>query len=283
MEGSLPPFTGVAPFPHVLCSSYFRDAPDLSLNTFPYVKSARSPLYFTQDEIQWEYLIFNHLGPHDSVLACIGRYQEGLLLRDQPEESIRTYILESGLAPIPLIKWATQFAEGLAHIHQMGVVHCDVSLDTVRIVGDEDLVIADFARASVNGRRISTRQYEVRYQRPGMDPQRPTIQDDLFALGSALYELSTLRVPYSQETDQQVRLLYAQGDFPSSCDLLLGIIIQKCWHGFYTDALRVRQDLRMLDPIFLSPSPILRLCLSIDIRSNQSYYFFRPFTESRTQ
>jgi hypothetical protein len=70
-----------------------------------------------------------------------------------------------------------------------------------------------------------------------------TVQDDLFALGSVLYELSTGSVPYATLKDEDVVRLYTVKKFPPVGNLPMGKIIANCWNESYQSADEVLLDL----------------------------------------
>ena len=55
-----------------------------------------------------------------------------------------------------------------------------------------------------------------------------TVQDDLFSLGSILYELSKGSVPYATLKDKDVVRLYSVKKFPPVSNLPIGKIIANC-------------------------------------------------------
>lgn len=58
---------------------------------------------------------------------------------------------------------------------------------------------------------------------------KPTIQTEIYSLGSAIYEISTTRQPYHDKTERDIENLYNAGIFPDIDHLTLGPIIRKCW------------------------------------------------------
>jgi len=95
------------------------------------------------------------------------------------------------------------------------------------------LKLADFAGSSIDGSDASV-NYEVRSRLPGLS--KPTKKSDIFALGSALYELETGSPPYSGESYKAVQNLYKKEKFADVSMLELGPIIKKCWRQGYDSA-----------------------------------------------
>jgi len=94
--------------------------------------------------------------------------------------------------------------------------------------------IGDFAGSSVNG-SAATVDYELRSKAPGID--EPDERSDLFALGSAIYEMATGARPYEDKTWREVHGLYKRWQFPKLNAMEqfqrmpgLAQIIDRCWH-----------------------------------------------------
>lgn len=69
------------------------------------------------------------------------------------------------------------------------------------------------------------------------DPEADsTVETDLFALGSCLYELVVGRKPYADLSDDKVEALFEEGCYPSTDDLFLGDIVIGCWKGEFSSA-----------------------------------------------
>jgi hypothetical protein len=70
-----------------------------------------------------------------------------------------------------------------------------------------------------------------------------TVQDNLFTLGSVLYELSTRSVPYTMLKDEDVVRLYTVKKFLLVSNLPIGKIIVNCWNKSYQSADKVLLNL----------------------------------------
>jgi hypothetical protein len=65
----------------------------------------------------------------------------------------------------------------------------------------------------------------VRFCMPRDPEDDSTVQTDLFALGSTLYEIVTGTQPYCDPEDKAVEAKFKRGDFPSVDSLVCGRVI----------------------------------------------------------
>jgi len=172
---------------------------------------------------------------NDTVRSCLkSKYRNS----PPPEEVVK--------------KWACEAAQGLAYIHRKRIVQGDVGCHNMLLSSDNTLKLADFAGSSING-SPSTVNYEVRSRSPGVD--EPNELSDIFALGSAIWEMATGSPPYQDKPWREVRGLYKRGKFPKLKSIPeLGNIIRKCWEQSsqqsYKSAQEVVDDIEGLFPQF---------------------------------
>lgn len=68
-----------------------------------------------------------------------------------------------------------------------------------------------------------------------MPTTESSIQFEMFALGSTLYEIKTTQRPYHNKSDKDIEELFRAGDFPDTSALMLGEVMSKCWRMEYKD------------------------------------------------
>lgn len=193
-------------------------------------------------DVKFERKVYERLGHHPSILSYPGSRGPEILLEYHPRGTLRQ-LIESN-ADIFLFKWVEQIVEGLDYLHGKGIIHCDTSTSNVLTTDNSDAVLCDFAGSLIDGQRLSGSFYGQRCLRRHDYSFDFVVKDDLFALGSVIYEMSTRKRPYDGKNDEEVRQLYKEGKLPDVLGIELGNIINKCWHADYESAAEVLVDIR---------------------------------------
>ena len=119
---------------------------------------------------------------------------------------------------------------------------------------DSTIALCDFGGSSIDGSEILEFP-KPRYARPRLTrDQKPDVKDDIFALGTILYEISTGQKPYKEKSDHEIASLFRNEIYPGLQEILppeLGDIIRNCWLERYTTAERIIHDLRKTLQIFV--------------------------------
>ncbi|KAG8931371.1 hypothetical protein FRC01_001429, partial [Tulasnella sp. 417] len=94
-----------------------------------------------------------------------------------------------------------EIAEGLAYLHQCGVIHGDLKGNNVLISNDEHILLCDFGLAKHVTSRTSTSLRgvgSIPWQSPELlrDASRRTFQSDVYAFGITIYEVLSSKEPY---------------------------------------------------------------------------------------
>jgi serine/threonine protein kinase len=200
--------------------------------------------YLDSDEMETErkaYAIIEEApdrSPH--IITCFELDNPRGLVLELCQETVRQRVgsLPEGVFPsdIQSRTWAKQAAEGLAFIHQHDIIHADVGCHNMLLNSSGILKLCDFGGSSVNGSRASMK-YEVWSRPPFKENSPPTTMSDLFALGSAIYEMSTKEEPYRGKSPEEIPKLYQKGQFPPVEKIAsLGQVIITCWLQKYTSA-----------------------------------------------
>ncbi len=119
-------------------------------------------------------------------------------------------------------KLAKQAAEGLKFLHGHNIVHGNFGCHNMLLTSKTWLLrICDFSSSYVGSRRLSD--------------SAPTKKKDIFDLGSSIYEISTRKLPYGEESQEKVETQFKKHGFPPGEDNTLRPVITKCWSQAYPD------------------------------------------------
>ncbi|TQV96612.1 hypothetical protein V2A60_003002 [Cordyceps javanica] len=168
-----------------------------------------------------------------------------LTLEYQSNGDLATYFRDNKAADLETRrKWATQAARALASLHDKQVIHADVAPRNFLLNDSLDLCICDFAGSIFPGSPTETGAPGPRYQAgPWGRGYVPTEADDIFALGSVLYLIMTGSEPYIDLLDAEVERRFQAAEFPETCSVQYGSVIEDCWHGRLATAQAVVQAL----------------------------------------
>lgn len=133
------------------------------------------------------------------------------------------------------VRMARQMIEAVRYIRCQGVIHSDLSLRQFLLYEDCNARLSDFTASGYHGHDAMGMENPSHYM-PRNPDQPNTIQSDLFALGSTLYELMVGKTPHCGQTDDEIQSLYEQSVFPTTTDILCGDVILKCWKREFVSA-----------------------------------------------
>lgn len=188
------------------------------------------------NEFNVEAAIYKELGNHPRIIGFLGRSLHGLRL--ERGNRLTEYINTIDDRMLKL-QWARQTAEGLSFLHSRGVIHCDLHPDNLLLDERKNIKICDFQGKmnDLDGAALE----RVRYCLPRSD-YRPSVQSDIFALGSTIFAIMTGSDPYQEVPDEDVPLKYEQSDFPAT-NFTAGLQVLRCWRQEYSYADEVVSEL----------------------------------------
>jgi serine/threonine protein kinase len=180
--------------------------------------------------------IYERLGAHPRLvqLKHWDPVDHTLTLEYMPHGNLREYVKKYGqkISPFQRQQWVMEATEGVELLHSHGVIQGDVGPHNFLLDVDLSLKICDFGGSSLDGSRATVAP-GVRYRLPSLVErhiQPATIKEDLFALGSTIYFITTGHEPYNELTDEdQVEKLYEDGVFPELGGVPFAEIIALCW------------------------------------------------------
>lgn len=183
------------------------------------------------------------LGSHRLIAKClsIGPQKEYIELEYYPTGNLKEYVDKNraSITEMDLKRWAYQMIQSVAYIHSKRVRHSDLRLDQWLVDAGLNARLSDFNASGFDDQPDlgSAQGLESPSHYLPRDPQADnTVESDLFALDSTIYELVANRKPYEGMSDELIESLFGEGKFPSTEGLLLGDIIMGCWKRRFTSA-----------------------------------------------
>lgn len=196
--------------------------------------------------IQRERLIYERLtelGGHDGILSYHGGVDgRGIRLGYASKHDLQSFIQEQNSLDLRLrLRWMIQLAETLDFIHSAGIIHGDLTTSNMFLDDRLNLKLADFAGSSIDSEPLLV-TVTVSHEYPG---DLSSTQGDIFAFGSAMYEIMTGERPYSSLSEVDTRMRYQNKEFPDVASLgSLGHVIRACWEGSYRNSKALAKDLK---------------------------------------
>jgi serine/threonine protein kinase len=193
----------------------------------------------SQADIQLEWRAYERiaqrLGKHIRFVEVIAFDREKLTLTMEymVNGTLRQYLQSSGqhITARQRRLWIQAMAEGVHLIHELGIIHCDLTPHNMFLDDKLELKIADFGCCSLD-QSESMAATDVRFYPPRPFYKSPvSADDDLFALGSCIYEIITGTAPFGDILSPQVHVLVGLRQFPDLTGLDCRDIIRDCWLG----------------------------------------------------
>ncbi|KAM9877595.1 kinase [Verticillium dahliae] len=198
--------------------------------------------------IQRERLIYERLtelGGHDGILPYHGGVDGGgICLGYASKHDLQSFIQEQNRLDLRLrLRWMIQLAETLDFIHDAGIIHGDLTTSNMLLDDRLNLKLADFAGSSIDLQPLLV-TITASHEYPG---DLLSTQADIFAVGSAMYEIMTGERPYSSLSEVDTRMRFKNKEFPDIASLgSLGHVIRACWEGSYSNSKALAKDLKAI-------------------------------------
>lgn len=201
------------------------------------------------EAIEQEKKILEILGHHDRIALLHWTDHRGLCFEYYPTGTLRSYYkdLYPALPPqTQRISWCQQAIDGVAYIHSKNVVHNDISARNILLSSSMDIKICDFGFSKIIGEEV-TGGPEIRCSRPRpVFETEATVLDDIFSVGSLVFEILTGSLPYVDTETSEVGRRFQAHVFPPTNEVqptIFANIIEKCWNEKYRSISSVRDDL----------------------------------------
>lgn len=150
---------------------------------------------------------------------------------EDPSPSADLYHLD----PTELQSFATQVANGMAHIESLGIIHRDLAARNILVGRDNQLKISDFG-LSRYGVYVKTTKGVIPLRWLSIEAIQRNIystKSDVWAYGVVLWEICTLGgFPYPTVSDKDILKYLQQGnrlEKPISCTNEIYDVMMQCW------------------------------------------------------
>ncbi|KAF4436473.1 TKL protein kinase [Fusarium austroafricanum] len=210
----------------------------------------------TNQDLLREHHIYQAIGDHQHITRCFDLVYDqhnnaiALKLERAPKGNLRHFIEETREIPSMhrRLEMAANFAKSVAYIHSRGVIWGDLSTRNALIFSDDSLKLCDFASSALEN---IYPQFGIHTYEPGYCPAMPEgvvralpmMQRELYALGSAIYEITAWKFPYA-EISGDIWDIVESGTMPVIGENNVAHdIITRCWNFGYDSAEAVAGDL----------------------------------------
>ncbi|KAK1063819.1 hypothetical protein LTR12_017383 [Friedmanniomyces endolithicus] len=163
--------------------------------------------------------LLNCFGAHKRFITFIS-YDEGdysITMEYMVNGTLRAYIEANNdrIAQDQRHQWILAMAKGMEMLHAASVVHCDFSPRNMLLDGNLELKVTDFGCVSMDGSKSSAGG-SVRFYPPRvLTRERIEADDDLFALGSSIYEVLIGKPSYMDLETRRIQTPLQPGDCPT--------------------------------------------------------------------
>lgn len=226
------------------------------------VKEAR----LTEEEssvlIQREKEVYRHLGSHPHVLQCLKINSMGLTFPYIHDGNLRGFLQHHPKTPLAQrLDWIRSALGALTFVHSKEVLHCDISTRNFLVADDLALLLCDFSGSKIGELQGMVRA-ETRYEKQYASSTDTSIDSEIFAMGSLLYEILFGSPPYQDVDDDEVEALFKKNSFPCTTHLFLGDIVHDCWVGTFTRSDQIQRAVHAAGTSLPSvPAP--KVCLEV--------------------
>ncbi|KAI9807637.1 MAG: hypothetical protein M1825_005578 [Sarcosagium campestre] len=187
------------------------------------------------------------------ILAYLGCSDDGIFLEYAEGGSIETFTqtARASISERRLLAWARQAAQAIEFCHSRGVLHGDIRCANFLLDHSLSLKLGDFTGSSVD-ESGSLSYYNTAYLLPEsleytkIDAMTHIIntKTEIFAFGSALYEMVAGHKPYSELSEDEIEERFRTKQFPDVTQFRqLGPVMTACWYLKFDSMTDVRKEL----------------------------------------
>ncbi|KAF9276078.1 hypothetical protein BGZ68_010274 [Mortierella alpina] len=129
---------------------------------------------------------------------------------------------------------ARDISLGLAYLHHLGIIHCDIKSSNILLTRHKEARICDFGHARSAGETGEGATLQWMAPELLQDPPLYTSQSDVYALGMVMWEMASMSAkPYQKYTPEGVMHCILEGileEIPEDTPNAYAACIQACWN-----------------------------------------------------
>lgn len=187
--------------------------------------------------------VYKILGHNDLIANCfyVSPLGDLIILEFYENGNLKDYVAANGSTQ--LRKWTRQIVEAVEFVHSRGVRHSDIRLEQWLLDSAMNARLSDFNSSGYDScpslgldceRALGLE--DSSHFMPRELSADSSVQSDLFALGSTLYEIEQGNSPCAGEDQEDITIRFARQEFPSVLHLTLGSTILGLWRGKFNSA-----------------------------------------------
>lgn len=185
------------------------------------------------ESIQVEKAIYKRLGDHPGIVRCHNLESTDVSIQmDLMNGDLRHYMADNTPERTTQLSWFTQIAHTIAYIHEHRIIVADIRLDNLLLDDTLAVKFCDFGESAL---------MPLKWDLNGTDDLGFSVSTDIGQFGVVMYEVTTgLKCKYDLLQDRkEPENLYTcprRDSLPSTENMWLGRIIDKCWTQAYKSA-----------------------------------------------
>ncbi|OCT48536.1 hypothetical protein CLCR_04240 [Cladophialophora carrionii] len=190
--------------------------------------------------IEVEKAIYKRLGDHDGIVRCHNLESTDISIQmDLLNGDLRHYLAEHRPDRRTQLSWLTKVAHTMAYIHEHRIIIADLRLDNLLLDATRAVRFCDFGESTL---------MPLDWDLEGADELGFSVLTDIGQFGAAMYEVVTgLRCKFDLTQDRkEPENLYTcprRDSLPSTKNIWLGHIIEKCWTQAFRSAKELAAEL----------------------------------------
>ena len=183
--------------------------------------------------IDREVVIYQRLPKmHDRLIRMLGYSTDdadyNIVLEYLPNRDLKEFVGLHSSSPHQRLRWALDAAEAIKIVHGYGIIHGDIKPSNFLVDGHLRLRLIDFSGSSIDDQPALVVENARFFLPRSRKDDSSSVLTDLFALGSTIYEMMTIKQPYEELDDEVIEAKYARGEFPAVDDVACGKVIRGC-------------------------------------------------------